>query len=309
LKTKKQLRSEILAIKDWRHPFELENNVFVENNDNFGRTWLHDFQLFKRSIILDILENIIPGLSGKKLEHMSSVDIGCNDGYFTFEAEKTGLKKCVGYELRPESVQRANLIKEFYGKSNIEFRNQNIEEALTSNETFDITLFLGLLYHITSPIDVLSKVSSITENTIIILTFITDEDTSSLQLIREDAQLPGSGAIDLITRPSEKAVVDMLDFVGFNEVARYYPHPFFDFGGKDDVGITKDLWAIYIANKSTEDKHLQAVIPHTRSRYDENLGEPQWVVLKSYDNKINCLNQIDQRFKSKLKRKINSLLK
>jgi len=55
----------------------------------------------------------------------------------------------------------------------------------------------------------------------IIMTFIKNDDKSSLRLIREDRHLPGSGAMDLVTRPSEKAVVDMFDFVGFNEVARY----------------------------------------------------------------------------------------
>jgi Methyltransferase domain len=308
LKTKEQLKNEIMSMKDWRHPFELEKDLIVENNDKFGRTWLHDFQLFKKDIILNILKNIIPGLSDKKLADMSSVDIGCNDGYFTFEAEKCGLKKCVGLELRPESVQRANLIKDFYEKKNIEFRNQNIEEVIASKETFDITLFLGLLYHITSPVDVLSQVSSITENTMIILTFITADDTSSLRLIREDANLPGSGAKDLITRPSEKAVVDMLDFAGFNEVARYYPYPFFDFSNSQNVGIDKDLWAIYIANKGNKERNIQSVIKGANTLYDKNQKDSQWVVLKSFDNSVNCLTQTDNSFKSKLKRKINSWL-
>ncbi len=309
MKNKEQLKKEIMGIDDWRHPFELEKGKIVENKDKFGRKWMHDFQFFKRDILLYILRDVVPALTKKELKEMTIVDIGCNDGYFSIEALKTGLKKGVGLELREESVRRANLIKDYYGVDNIEFRNTNIEEVTLAKEKYDITLFLGLLYHLTSPVEVLMQVSSITSNVMIIMTFIIMDSTSSLRLIREDANLPGSGAKNLITRPSEKAVVDMLEFVGFNEVARYYPYPFFDFGGSDSMGINVRGWAVYIACKSDKDRNIRRAVGNiTVNRYyDKNLKNSQWVILKSFDNGINCLTDPDMRFKSRVKRKIASL--
>lgn len=307
MKTNEQLQNEILSITDWRHPFELKSGKTVENNDKFDRTWLHDFQLFKREIILNIINNIIPKLTGKKTGDMSCIDIGCNDGFFSVEANRCGFEQNVGLELREESVQRANLMKDYYGIKNLEFRNQNIEEVSLAKESFDVTLFLGLLYHLTSPVEVLAKVSSITENTMIIMTFIVSDDTSSLRLIREDEKLNGSGAKNLITRPSEKAVVNMLDFAGFNEVARFFPYPFFDIEGSRNAGITRDLWAVYVANKGDKKRNLKTAVPEAGTYFDSSKREPQWVILKSHDNNINCLLK-DTRFKSKLKRIILSWL-
>lgn len=311
MKTKAQLKNEIRAVKDWRHPFELENGEIVENIDKFGRTWLHDFQIFKRDILLNIIRNVVPGLTNKNLKELSGIDIGCNDGYFSFEVVKSGLKKCVGIELREDSIARANLIKDYYEIENLEFRNENMEKIVLAKETYHVTLFLGLLYHLTSPIKVLTDVSSITENVLIIMTFIQNDDKSSLRLIREDRHLPGSGAMDLVTRPSEKAVVDMLDFVGFNEVARYYPYPFFDFGERNSAGINIKTWAIYIASKSDKNKNIGKVIQDVKEKYDKNIKKPQWVILKNFDNSINCLLENDKpmNIKNRLKRKIVSWLK
>lgn len=308
MKSSDELKNEILSITDWRHPFDLGGGQVVKNNDRFGRAWLHDFQIFKLGILREIYNTFMPGLTGKPPEELSFVDIGCNDGYFSFETLKTGFREGVGIELREESVQRANLLKNYYQKENLQFVNMDIETMISQRREFDVTLFLGLLYHITSPIKVLSDVSAITRKFSIILTFINTDPTSSLRLVREDRHLPGSGAVDLVTRPSEKAVVDMLDFTGFNEVARFYPYPFFDFNGGNNQGINVKEWAVYVAAKSDEDRNMAQLLPEFYTSHNVGVTKPQWVLLKNFDNSINCLNQQDKRLKSKIKRKFSKWL-
>ena len=56
-----------------------------------------------------------------------------------------------------------------------------------------------------------------------------------------------SGAKSLVTWPSEKALVDMLEFLGFSSVYRYYSYSFFSAGKK--WGIKKSNWGFYMAFK------------------------------------------------------------
>jgi len=48
-----------------------------------------------------------------------------------------------------------------------------------------------------------------------------------------------------------------------------------------------------------------------KKKYDKNIKKPQWVILKNFDNSINCLLEKDKpiNFKNRLKRKIVSWLK
>ena len=136
---------EIMSIKDWRHPFELENGIIVPNEDPFGRTWMHAFQEFRRDIQVEILTQIVPSLTGHSLDTMTSLDVGCNDGYFSFEARKCGVKFARGIELREDAIKKANLIKEYFEYKDIEFRQGNIEHRILSKERYNIVLLYGLL--------------------------------------------------------------------------------------------------------------------------------------------------------------------
>lgn len=305
---KEKLKKQILSINDWRHPFKLDDGMTVKNTDAFRREWLHSFQHFKWDIISTVLNTFIPHMTDFPRKDLTFADIGCNDGYFTIETLKTGFKSGVGVELREDSAARANLMKAYYGLADLEFRVQNIETMVAQKEVFDITLFLGLLYHITSPVKVLMDMSALTRRFMVILTFISTDDSSSLRLIREDRLLPGSGAVDLVTRPSEKAVVDMLDFTGFNEIVRYYPYPFFNFAGGDDAGINVREWAVYVALKSDETHNVGSILTSPGKYWDKHAKQSQWVILKSRDNAFHCLNKPETRFKAKLRKKLNKLL-
>lgn len=82
------------------------------------------------------------------------LDVGTRDGYFAFELERRGAEVvAVDYVAADQTGFRvaADLIG-----SRVEHRNANIYD-LTAAEygTFDIVLFLGLLYHLPDPIQAL----------------------------------------------------------------------------------------------------------------------------------------------------------
>ena len=44
----------------------------------------------------------------------ATLDIGCNDGYFSYKTVKIGVKHATGIELRDHAVKKSKLIKEYF---------------------------------------------------------------------------------------------------------------------------------------------------------------------------------------------------
>lgn len=209
---------KILAIKDWRHPYPIEGQILEKES---YRPW-HPWRL---SVDLPNLQTILGGdLAGKRI-----LDVGCNDGWFSFEYEKVGAN-VLGVEAREEAVRRANLIKTHFG-SKADFVCGDLEKLTFSDpqfqEPFDVVLFYGILYHLSDPINVLRKMGDLSRRAIAVQSWMYGEDRKPVLRFRKDPQhMAGSGMTELVTAPSQSAVVVMLKNAGFDHVYRADPKPY-----------------------------------------------------------------------------------
>jgi tRNA (mo5U34)-methyltransferase len=132
-----------------------------------GRIWFHTIELR-------------PGITtpGKSDEHgtlahldlpadlsgLSVLDIGCWDGFFSFECERRGAARVVasdvwetagrgGFDLAREELAS--------GAEPLQASVYDLPEAL-GGERFDLVLFLGVLYHLKHPLLALEKVAQVT---------------------------------------------------------------------------------------------------------------------------------------------------
>lgn len=130
---------------------------------------MRNLQIIKR---LGLPDN----LAGKRV-----LDIGTWDGYYAFEAEKRGAEVVAIDNL--ERMQKPDeqgvawqLNKGFESareilNSKVEFRNMDVYDVSPDNVgLFDITLFLGVLYHLKYPLLALEKVARITKDLMILET-------------------------------------------------------------------------------------------------------------------------------------------
>ncbi|HYP17325.1 MAG TPA: DUF1698 domain-containing protein [Opitutus sp.] len=112
-----------------------------------------------------------PSVAGK-----SVLDIGAWDGFFSFEAEKRGASRVV-------AVDSHSWTGEGWGKkagfelarralnSKVEDREMEVLDLAPENVgTFDVVLFLGVLYHMRHPLLALEKVSAVTKSHLILET-------------------------------------------------------------------------------------------------------------------------------------------
>jgi tRNA (mo5U34)-methyltransferase len=155
---KDELQARLDAQKVWYHQFEFTNGCRAMGTDPSERK-------------LNALN--LPPLRGKTV-----IDVGAFDGYFSFQAELLGAARVVACDhlvwLWPGCTGRANfdLVREVVS-SKVEDAVVPVEDL--SPDTvgmYDVTLFLGVLYHAPNMIQYLQKVKSITKELLILETLV-----------------------------------------------------------------------------------------------------------------------------------------
>lgn len=146
---------EKLQADGWWHSIDLGDRVTA------GANTLEDLRTYW-------IEMHFPNdLRGKRV-----LDIGCWDGFFSFEAEWHGAEVVAVDCWRPPNFFKAHETLH----SKVEFREMSVYEVSRRKlGTFDIVLFLGVLYHLRHPLLGLERVCEVTKEQAIIASHIIDD--------------------------------------------------------------------------------------------------------------------------------------
>ena len=91
-----------------------------------------------------------------------ALDIGCSDGYFSFEMERRGAS-VVALDFVPEHYSGFATARKILGSA-VEYRMDNVYNLKReSYGEFDVVLFMGVLYHLRKPLAALDTVRSVTK--------------------------------------------------------------------------------------------------------------------------------------------------
>jgi tRNA (mo5U34)-methyltransferase len=137
--------------------------------------WWHSFELPDGRIVRGV--NEISSLRGRLAEFpipqdlsgLRALDIGCWDGWFSFELERRGA------EVVAIDVWDNPRFREMHAiyNSRVDYRQMDVYELSPATVgTFDIVLFLGVLYHLKHPLLGLEKVCSVTTGLAAVDSFI-----------------------------------------------------------------------------------------------------------------------------------------
>ena len=194
------LRAEVEAIR-WHHQIDLGDGVVTPGYDNSARKL--------RRLALP-----------ERLDGRSVLDVGAWDGFFSFEAERRGAARVLATDSLAWSGQLwmdkrgFDLAKRRLG-SRVEERHIDVMElSPEAVGTFDVVLFLGVLYHLRHPLLALERVASVTSGMAVIETVV------DLLWVRRPAIAfyPGSELSDDDTNwcgPNVPALLGMLRAAGF----------------------------------------------------------------------------------------------
>jgi tRNA (mo5U34)-methyltransferase len=94
---------------------------------------------------------------------LRALDIGCSDGFFSFEMEKRGAA-VVAIDFVPEHYTGFATARKILGSA-VEYRMDNVYNlSAESYGQFDVVLFMGVLYHLRSPLAGLDAIRSVTKD-------------------------------------------------------------------------------------------------------------------------------------------------
>ena len=135
--TKAQIQARASALGEWFHNIDLDGVPTAPNhflNDYPNVKW----QRFQHAIPED--------LGGRTV-----LDIGCNAGFYSIEMKRRGAERVLGIDFDERYLEQARFAAEVKGVD-IEFRQLSVYDVAELHETFDVVLFMGVLYHLRHPL-------------------------------------------------------------------------------------------------------------------------------------------------------------
>jgi tRNA (mo5U34)-methyltransferase len=128
----------------WWHEIELAPGIVTPGDDS-------------NCMKLPLLDDL--GLA-RTLKGSRALDIGCSDGYFSFELERRGAD-VLAIDFVPENYTGFATARKILG-SGAEYRMENVYNLSPEKYgQFDIVLFLGVLYHLRKPLAALDAIRSV----------------------------------------------------------------------------------------------------------------------------------------------------
>ncbi len=207
------LRKRALQLP-WHHQIDLGEGVLTPGNTSIAILESQASEYFR------------DGIQGKSL-----IDIGCWDGYNSFEAHRRGARDVLATDHFAWSDQCWGDRAAFDIAHSLLAPQVRVEEidipdlSVDRVGRFDIVLFAGVFYHLRNPFQVLEQVSPLAKETLILETHLDalDIDRPAMifyperELANDDTNWWG---------PNVPCVIAMLRDVGFSKVT-FTPNPSF----------------------------------------------------------------------------------
>lgn len=160
--TREEILSELKRLGPWFHRIDLGGGLYTKTASVMDEPVDHPLGPWQT------IQKLLPrDLSGKTL-----LDVGCNAGFYAFEARRRGAKRVLGVDGQRQHVRQGLFVRKVLGLD-VEFRRLNVYELSPRTVgKFDITLALGLLYHLKHPILALENLYQVTKELLVIETAI-----------------------------------------------------------------------------------------------------------------------------------------
>lgn len=160
--TRDEILSEINQLQPWFHRIDLGGGIHTKTESVMGEPVNHPAGPWAT------IGKCLPAdLTGK-----SVLDVGCNAGFYAIEAKRRGARRVLGVDGQRQHVRQALFVRKVLGLD-IEYRRMNVYELTRRNVgEFDITLALGLVYHLKHLVLALENLYEVTRELLIVETAI-----------------------------------------------------------------------------------------------------------------------------------------
>ena len=211
--TRQQLLDKIGSFEYWHYPFDLGDGVSVGPTEKYNAT--------EKPQLRDFIWPAVLRLCGGSLKGMRVLDVGCNAGFWSLQAHRSGASYVMGVDVRPAHIEQAELVRDALGISprKLEYREINIfDVAPEVVGEYDLVLLLRVLQHVRDPLGALARIRRVSRLFLVADVKLVPVKEPVLYVIDEDPKRPLLGAETLALRPSWPALKLILNRTGFADV-------------------------------------------------------------------------------------------
>ena len=135
--TAESIQQRIDELGPWFH------NLRLAGVETAPQHFLGDYPAIKFAGFRDVIPQ---DLTGKTV-----LDIGCNAGFYSMEMKRRGADRVLGIDTDVRYLRQARFAAATEG-IDVEFRRMGVWDVAELGETFDLVIFMGVLYHLRHPL-------------------------------------------------------------------------------------------------------------------------------------------------------------
>ena len=169
----------------WMYEFDLGDGILTP----LLSPELRQVHQTRQDMILSALEQSFP----EGLARLDCLDVACNEGYFSFLLYAKGAR-VKGIDVRPLNIERARAVQRIQGQDpgRLAFAVEDFLANQDPPDRYDLTLFLGLLYHLENPMGALRILQRITRRMCVVETQLTRQQAPVVSGWGETGEVPGA---------------------------------------------------------------------------------------------------------------------
>lgn len=244
----------LVRARDWFYEFELPDGTRTKSHLPPGVEKIHTTRLA-------LMEQALDAAVGRDCSRLTALDLACHQGWFALHLARRGFREIVGVDAREEHLADARLMAEVAGVKTLRTLRLDLEEASAADVgTHDVTLMLGLLYHLENPVRVLRLARAATRRVLLVETQVVPHmsgivDWGSWRFQRHmvgafgiidetgETHAPEASVHGICLAPSIETLQWLLHRVGFRRVERLMPPPD---GYEQLVGHKRAMFAAHV---------------------------------------------------------------
>ena len=205
------VREQIPKLEPWEYTLDLSGVKTREIDEVTRPEWrFHRFRV-------DLIAETLARLLGDRMLEVELLDIACHCGVFSLELAARGARAVRGVDLRPENIAQARFLQRLYGIDNCTFEVGDAE-YLPKRE-YDVILNLGLLYHVTFPMQLLQHCYDHCRICCVVDTNVYNSPFAGFYLVSgKDISISCEGKSHAEMLPTYRGLVLAMKTVGFEHV-------------------------------------------------------------------------------------------
>lgn len=209
---KDQIQSEINRLAPWTY------HVDVNGATTLGRGTYNDRTIRFHRYRANLIAATVARMLGRDLSTSTVLDLGCNCGFFTLELAVRGAQRVLGLDFRQENLDQAEFLKRAFSVRNAEFLKQNVKDLVVTGAKFDVVLNLGLMYHLSTPYEVMRACYDVTKQFCVIDTITHTEPFSGYHVLVKNTASPIEGDLSFELQPTYRGILDTTSAAGFRDI-------------------------------------------------------------------------------------------